>query len=61
MPVQRAAGEGTLKVRLETGAFITSRQTVMWIPVSPKSGPGLGSLERFSRFVKSELEGKVAA
>lgn len=55
------AGEGTYRVRLQTGAFTTSRQTFMFIPVSPKSVPGLGSLERFSKFVKSELEGKVLA
>jgi hypothetical protein len=55
------SGEGTQRVKLDTGAFITSRQTFIFIPVSPKSVPGLGSLERFSKFVKSELEGKVPA
>jgi hypothetical protein len=55
------AGEGTNRVKLVTGSYLTSRQTFMFIPISAKMVPGLGSLERFSKFVKSELQGKVPA
>lgn len=52
-------GDGTTRVKLVTGSFMTSRQTFMFIPLTPKMVPGLASLERFSKYVRSELEGKV--
>lgn len=54
-------GEGKTRVQLKTGEYLTTRPTFMLIPLGPKSVPALGSLERFSKFVKGELEGRVAA
>lgn len=55
------AEDGAQRVTLSTGEYLTTRPTYMFIPLGPKSVPALKSLERFSDFVKGELQQRVSA
>jgi len=47
--------DGTRKVSLKIGEYMTARTTVLFIPVTPKRVPALGSLERFSAQLRQDL------
>lgn len=53
----RDTEDGDREVALVVGKYVTARTTVMFIPVSPKRVPALGSLERFSAQLRSDLKG----
>lgn len=44
------------KVTLEAPSFLTTRSTFLFIPLTPKRAPALGSLKRFASALKTELE-----
>jgi hypothetical protein len=47
---------GHRNVTLKVGKYLTTRQTVIFIPVTPRRAPALGSLRRFSEVLRSTLE-----
>lgn len=46
---------GRRRVQFEVGDFITSQSTVMFIPLGPKTAPGLTSARRFAEALRQEL------
>ncbi|GAB3659270.1 hypothetical protein GCM10027589_20300 [Actinocorallia lasiicapitis] len=51
----RSEGEGKWRVSLEVPDYLTVRETYMFIPLSPRRAPALGSLRRFSASLRAEL------
>jgi hypothetical protein len=51
--------DGSRTVRLETGTILTTRTTVMFIPVTPRMAPARVSYERFVAALRDELTGAV--
>jgi hypothetical protein len=47
--------ENGLRVTLEAPSYLTTRQSILFIPVTPKRAPALGSLKRFASSLKAEL------
>jgi hypothetical protein len=48
-------GQGRRRVSFEVGDFMTSQQTIMFIPIAPKTAPGLTSARRFAEALREEL------
>ena len=46
---------GRRRVQMKMGEFLTTRTTVLFVPVTPKSAPALGSVQRFSETMQREL------
>jgi len=46
---------GMRRVTLEVPNYLTVRETIMFIPVSPKRAPALGSLKKFSETLRRSL------
>lgn len=47
--------DGRLLVTLRTGEYLTTQTRVMFIPIGPKTAPGLDVLSRFSRHLQDRL------
>lgn len=55
-------GDGSRVIRLTVGEYVTVQEKVMvFIPITPKSAPALGSLQRFSKWLRRELEAAQVA
>jgi len=48
-------GDGGRRVTLAAPKYLTTRQRIMFIPVTPKRAPALGSLKRFAASLKIDL------
>ena len=53
--VWQEATPGRRRVQMKMGEFLTTRSTVFFVPVTPKSAPALGSVQRFSETMQREL------
>ena len=51
----RETTPGRRRVQMKMGEFLTTRTTVFFVPVTPKSAPALGSVQRFSETMQREL------